>query len=162
MLNFLFFVNNASMKKLIVFMVLVLFVTLTAFVKNKENPLFDCDNVEKVCVITENSGASGENVIDCGNKDFVYLSKEDGKKFVCSNKVAGLQFYIENMELNDLLNLLNADIIDTQYVENIQVVYAYSPYYQGNVVMENKKVNLQIALKGDEIIAGFPLILTGF
>ena len=49
-----------------------------------------------------------------------------------------------------------------QEFEDFKIYYRYTPYEQDCVYIENKKVNLQIVFKSNEIVAGLPLILTGY
>ncbi len=162
MLFLFFLVNNFHMKKLIVFLIICIFLPLTAFTKNELLPLFIYDKVKQVCVTVDNSGESYENEIEMGNKKFVYLTKEEGKELVKKKKIFGIQFYLEDVSFEDILDIMQAKVVKTQNIEEIDVIYAYTPLYQDSIYIDGKKVNLQIALKDHEIIAGLPLILTGY
>ena len=150
------------MKKLIVFMMIVLMVSLTYFVKNDYNPLFAYAGTTKVCLVVKDGALSEGEIVDSGNVDFVYLSKEAGLNAVSKVSVEGLEFYLSGAIQEEILALLKASVIKESTIDNINLVYAYTPYYQDSIIMEGKKVNLQLALYGEEIIAGFPIILTGY
>lgn len=148
------------MKKLLVFGLIVLMLLLTTFVKNEKNPLFAL--ADRVCLVVEDGALSGDEIVDMGEVDFVYLGGEEAKEAVKKTKVEGLEFYISALTKDEILKLLKATVLSESVVEGMQITYAYSPYYQNSVTLDGKKVNLQIAERDGEIIAGFPLILTGY
>lgn len=150
------------MKKLLSFILILIMGCLTYFVKNSENPLFKCSGVSKVCVITEEFDDEVADVVECGNKKFIFCSKEEGKELVKKLQIDGLQFYFENYSLENLQKNLNLTIISEQNIENLLILYAYTPFYQDCVYIDNKKVNAQIVLKDMQIVIGFPLIITGY
>lgn len=149
------------MKKIIVFIFILVSITLTMFVKDKQNPLFKCENVYQVCMVVDNGKLVGE-VLKCGNKDFVYLSKEDAFKSIGKCQTYAVQFYLEDMDFSKILKILKANIISSQQVSGYEIYYCYTPYEKDCVYLKNKKVNLQVVLKDNEVIAGMPLILTGY
>lgn len=149
------------MKKLIVFLLIIVFISITSFVKNSQNPLFYFNDVNRVCLVVDAGSLDGE-VINCGNKDFVYYSKEDALEKINNSKIYAKQFYFDDVNLKEILSVLNADIVSTQEFEDLKIYYCYTPYEQDCVYIENKKVNLQIVFKSNEIVAGLPLILTGY
>ena len=69
---------------------------------------------------------------------------------------------MNNVDAEEILNILKATVVQENEIENLRLIYAYSPYYQDSVMVDGKKVNLQLAFDGGNLIAGFPLILTGF
>ena len=150
------------MKKLLSFILIIFMISLTFFIKNNENPLFFCEKVYKTCFVVDESIES-EDMVNCGSKNFLYFNTDDGYEFIKSGvNVDAMQFYLKDITLDDLLDLLDISIIDEQEVENYYCIYGYSPYYQDCVFIGGKKVNVQIVTENDEIIAGFPLILTGY
>lgn len=150
------------MKRLLVFIVIAIFISLTCFVKDSSNPLFTLAETDRVCLIVEDGSLSEGEIIDSGSVDFVYMSKEEGLKAIKQVRVQGLEFYLSDISLDDVLQLLKADVVEKSEIGGLNLIYAYSPFYQDNITMDGKKVNVQLALKGDEIIAGFPIILTGY
>ena len=150
------------MKKIVVFVLVLLMVGLTYFAKNKEIPLFDLDSITKVCfVVDESEEVSGETV-ECGTKKFVYMNLEEARKEVENIKFDAVQFYFAEEDLKNVLAEMKAEKISSQKVQNVDIEYYYSPLFQDSVLIEGKKVNMQIALKEGEVIAGLPLILTGY
>ena len=72
------------------------------------------------------------------------------------------QFYIENLQLSQLLDILKFEECSCSKLEGLIVYCGYTPYAKKHVVLEGEKVNVQIAVKDDKLIAGFPMILTGY
>lgn len=160
--RFNFFGKNYTMKKIIVFVLVLFMVGLSYFAKNKEIPLFNLDSATKVCfVVDENEKILGD-ITQCGTKKFVYMSLAEAREEVGKIKFDAVQFYFDKDVLNDVLEEMKAEKVSSQKVQGADVEYYYSPYFQDSVLIEGKKVNMQIALKDGEVIAGLPLILTGY
>ena len=60
------------------------------------------------------------------------------------------------------MHALNATIIKEEKFDEFWVIYAFSPKIEKFVVMNNKKVNTQIALKNKIITVGTPIILGSY
>lgn len=150
------------MKKILVFVFIALMIGLSYFAKDTYNPLFTLAETYKVCLIVKDDGLNEGEIISCGDVDFVYCTKEEGLNMVKKVPVTGLEFYLKNVSADEILKILKATIIEESEVQEIRLIYAYSPFYQDAVIVDGKKVNLQLAFKGNEVIAGFPLILTGY
>ena len=150
------------MKKIFVFVFIVLIIGVTYFVKNSYNPLFTLAETYRGCLIVKNGSLNEGEIISCGDVDFVYLTKEEGLNSIKKVPLEGLEFYMNNVDAEEILNILKATVVQENEIENLRLIYAYSPYYQDSVMVDGKKVNLQLAFDGDNLIAGFPLILTGF
>lgn len=153
------------MKKLIVFLFLLCAMSSTAFFKFDKNPLFSLDGVQQVCFVS-NSEIQNERVscVHCGDLVFNYCSlataKANLKEF--QKNVKAVQFYFSEVDVDQLISTLKATIVSETEVEGMTVIMAYTPYYSDSVLVDGKKVNLQIACKEKQVIAGFPAILTGF
>ncbi len=153
------------MKKLIVFIFLLCCVGVTALFKLETNPLFKIEGVEKVCFIS-NTEIDSECVdsVYCGDLVFNYCSLEDAWQNLSefSQNIQGLQFYIVDVSVEDILSVLKASVVEEFEQEGLYVVTAYTPYYQDCVYVNGVKVNVQIASNDEGVIAGFPMILTGY
>ena len=57
---------------------------------------------------------------------------------------------------------LGVQVVKIENVEEMQIVYGYTNLYSGFVYIDGKQSNVQIVKKGEQTIAGFPLILSGF
>ena len=58
--------------------------------------------------------------------------------------------------------LLTNEVLRVNKFENLQVYDCYTPYEKECCYIENKKVNMQVAVIEGQLIAGFPIILTGY
>ena len=150
------------MKKILVFIFIALIIGVSYFVKNTYNPLFTLAETYKVCLIVKGDSLKKGEITSCGDVDFVYLTKEEGLDAVKKIPVEGLEFYLNGVSSDEVLKILEATVIEQSEVQGIRLIYAYSPFYQDAVIIDGKKVNLQLAFDGNNIIAGFPLILTGY
>lgn len=65
-------------------------------------------------------------------------------------------------QANDYLKNLDAQIISLQELEENILIYAYSRHLRECVMIEDKKVNIQIAITPERIIIGTPLIIGSF
>ena len=163
MLKFFLCGNNFFMKKIIVFVSILCAFCALSFFKIEKNPIFELKNVEKVCLVSEQEYSDMESVV-CGNKFFNYCTLEQAKEKVVEleNNIDSMQFYLKGVDFKNLCNLLNVEIVSSIDLGSLKVYCCYSPYAQKSVLIDGKKVNVQIALEGKNIIAGFPMILTGY
>ncbi|MBP3431500.1 MAG: hypothetical protein J6K39_01420 [Clostridia bacterium] len=153
------------MKKLIVFMFLLCCFVGTIFFKDEKNPFFSIDGIEKVCfAANEKIGCFDVEGVHCGDLVFNFCSIETAKSNLSELKKQSksMQLYFQGGDVHQLLDSLKAEIVSTSEHEGLMVFNCYTPYEQSCVYVENKKVNLQIAVEGEKIVAGFPVILTGF
>ena len=153
------------MKKLFVFVFLLCCLCATFAFKNQKNPIFAMKNIEKVCFVDEKSYASNFPVetVQCGDLIFNFCSLEEAKKHIDSLKTfKAIQFYFNETSTAEILTELKAEVVSTQSLENIEIVSAYTLFFADCVIVQGKKVNLQIATTNSHVVAGFPLILTGF
>ena len=73
-----------------------------------------------------------------------------------------MQFYFSSVTLEKILNFLKASKVSEENLDDLTVINAYTPLYAGCVYVQNKKVNVQIAIRDDRIVAGFPVLLSGY
>lgn len=153
------------MKKLIVFGLVLLCLVSTLSVKIETNPLFALKNVEKVCFVSNTKMIEDDvETVVCGDKYFNFCSlsvaKENLKKI--EKDLDGIQFYLQNTSFEELTKQLKLQIVTSNQIEGLTIICGYTPYFQDCIYLDNKKVNVQIAVKSNEIVAGFPAILTGY
>lgn len=67
----------------------------------------------------------------------------------------------KNVALN-FLNQFNHRVVFSEIVDDIIVIYAYSPQIDNYVFVNNEKVNLQLAYNKGKITVGTPMILGSF
>lgn len=121
------------------------------------------DKISKVCVVSSCEVANIGNVVKSGNQFYYTGSSEQIKsEFKNFDNIDGLILYFSNCELNEITSYYKADFYRGGDVEGMQVYYGYTPYYKDSRDVNNKKINMQIVVCEEEIIVGFPAILTGF
>lgn len=151
------------MKKFLVFiLILVCFCAISLF-KTQTNPLLACENVEKVCFVSSGNIEDMESV-KCGDMVFNYctLKQANEKLSKIESDLKGVEFYIKDISFEKLCEILKVEVVSQSQVGDLNVFCCYSPYGQENVTIDGKKVNVQIAVYDDLVLAGFPMLLTGF
>ncbi len=157
--------NKQNMKRVIVFVFLILCLVMTNLGKLQRNPLFAIDGVEKVCFISGDSfDAYGVETVKCGELAFNFCSVETARKNLrnFNKNLLGIQFYFSNVQKDDILKSLKSEIVCEEAINKLKVLNCYTPYYQDCIYINGKKVNMQIALSEENIVAGFPVLLTGY
>lgn len=98
---------------------------------------------------------AGEECVDLG---FCYMNSKPVKEGVVGESVR-----VENLDISAAIRTLNAKVIKTEYLDDgTTVIYAHTNLINKHVVVEKKKVNLQIAFKDEITTIGWPLILGSF
>ena len=151
------------MKKVLVFVFLLCCLGATFVFKNGKNPIFSLP-AEEVCFVDEEdcSDLLEAETVRCGDLIFHFCSLEKAKENFDKIKFEAVQFYFSSIQVDEVLRLLKADVISEENVDGLKIVNAYTPYFSKSVFVENKKVNLQIASRENKIVAGFPMLLTGY
>lgn len=152
------------MKKIVVFLMILACVCST--LNFKKSSLFDLEGVERVCFISEKNYQNEEiSTVECGNKFFNYCSFSTAKRNIenWKNDLDGIQFYYKDTNLEQILKNLKFQQISEQKLDNLQIFYGFTPYYSDCIVLEGKKINVQIVVSEEgTILAGFPVVLTGY
>lgn len=69
-----------------------------------------------------------------------------------------IRFTGNTNDVDGFLSALKCKTVKTENVYGTEIIYAYSPLIHRSVTLEGKKVNIQIAKRGGDIIIGTPLI----
>lgn len=64
--------------------------------------------------------------------------------------------------LNKTLESINAKIVFTESYEDTKILFFYTPIWQEFKIVDNKKVNLQIAISSEITTIGYPMIYGSF
>ena len=137
------------MKKLIIF----LFLISTLFYTHSFNNSF-CIKNYFTGEYTAYSSSSNTKDINLG---FCSITNTKTKSTI------GESIICQNLELSAAIKTLKATVLKKEYLDcNTVVIYGYSPLINKSVNLNNLKVNIQIAVKDNEIIIGWPLILGSF
>ena len=126
--------------------------------------LYDNEHIVGACIISKDEVvlAGCEEVIESGQQ-FYYYTSSDFKKFAHSfSSIDGVVLYFGDYSIEALVKDYNIDYFQGGDVDGNEVYYGYTPYYRDSISVQNKKVNVQIIVQADRIIAGFPAVLTGF
>ena len=138
------------MKKLII----VIFVFLILIAGKQDNMSFSLLDYFSGDY-TVYTSSSTENGVDLG---FCYMNSKP-----VSESIVGESLVVENFEVASAIDILNARVVKTEYLEDgTTVIYAYTNLINETVKVDNERVNLQIATKNDRTIIGWPLILGSF
>lgn len=98
-------------------------------------------------------------------EDMVENSRDLGfcyRTYNLGGKVIGESMICENVELNTLLNSLQASVVKTECIDGEIVVYAYSYKVPAQVELFNSRINLQVVYTEERCVIGWPLILGDF
>lgn len=100
---------------------------------------------------------STQNGEDSVNLGFCYMNTQP------SENVIGESMVIKNFEVSSALEVLNARVVKTEYLnDGTIVIYAFTNLIKEQVRVDNQLVNLQIAEKQDYHVIGWPLILGSY
>lgn len=135
-----------------------------------QNPVFDYQNSSDITyfyyVCAKNIKLQNVVTTTCGQQTIVECKPQDAKSVKNQlGHILGESVRIKNCNKNSIVKLLNnyKDIVI--YEENIddyKLIYCYDKTLSNSVFLNNQKINIQIAVKKDEINIGYPLILNGF
>lgn len=144
-------VNNYTMKKLLVFMFMVLILTFSLCVKNykleKLNDKIYNIKVAKTCCFDD---SFSEIVGD------YYITKL-AKLTLNFNDINYIMFEMSKSDINILFDLYKIDIVKKYRVCDNIVYDAHSEY-----INISNSINIQIAVGDDAIKVGIPTIFNGF
>lgn len=139
------------MKKLIAVLI-VLICLLYVFNINKQFTLLDYFKGE---YLAYTSNMIDENSFDLG---FCYMNSK-----TLRDGVVGESVKVNNLEVASAIKTLNAKVVNNEQLEDgTLVIYAYSKLIPNKVVLNDENVNLQIAIKDDCCVIGWPLILGAY
>lgn len=139
------------MKKLIVFFILV----MVLFYANKTQQTFTLTDYFSGEYTTYSNTPASDNSVNLG---FCHLNANEK-----TASTIGESITTTNLEVSTAIKTLKANVVKSEYLENgTIVIYAYSPLINNAVKVNNKKVNLQIALTDNITTIGWPLILGSF
>lgn len=157
------------MKK--IFSMYILFLLLLSFllVLPNKNPVFAVskDKNAKYCFYTTNSSQTIKNAKITKNGSMTIITCDSNDVYKIKPQLVDVQG--ESLSFlgtkNDALNYLNNfnhNVVLSEIIENIVVIYAYCPQIENYVYVNNEKVNIQLAFNDGKITVGTPMILGSF
>ncbi|MBR4999247.1 MAG: hypothetical protein IKY10_05135 [Clostridia bacterium] len=139
------------MKKLMI-VIFIFIVLLVGSSNNKSFTLLDYFSGEYTVYTTNGSGSDS---VDLG---FCYMNSKP-----VSANVVGESMVVENLEIGNVVDVLQARVVKTEYLDNgTTVIYAYTNLILDKVKVDGKHVNLQIATNDEYSVIGWPLILGSY
>ena len=134
-----------------------------------QNPVFDYQGTDVTYfyyVCAKDLKLENVTVTTCGEQSIVECKPYQAKNIKNQlGQILGESVRIKNCNNNTIGNILNKYIDMVLYEENIddyRLIYCYDKALSNSVFLENQKVNIQIAIKNNEVNIGYPLILNGF
>ena len=73
-----------------------------------------------------------------------------------------VSFNANENQLKNIFLSLNLRVAFKEVVEDLSVIYGYSPFYKNFKIIENYKVNFQIVISQECVFVGHPMIYVGF
>lgn len=96
------------------------------------------------------------NIYECNLQNAGMIAKN-------MDKLLGVAMFMDRqLSADELLKNFNAEIIDSTQDSSLKIIYAYSPLLDNGVEIDNKKVNLQIAVGQNKTVIGSPLIMGAY
>ena len=114
------------------------------------------------------------NIFDLDGISSIYFVKtQDGKLFyekqeklefsqIELSNLEGVILTFEGKETLDIVNKLNMKIVREEMVDDIKIIYGYTDLYADFIYLDGKQTNVQLLKRQNEVIAGFPIILSGY
>ena len=150
------------MKRVVFFIVIIAVIVAPMFASKQK---FDYQGVEKVAVVsTQALQLENAGIVQNGGQNIYSLSVEDylRQKDLIKDYDGLVFFYSQDTSFEKLKDIWQISWHYKSKMEQMQIVYAFSPLVEDFVFLSGKKVNLQIAWSQDSVMVGLPLILTGF
>lgn len=119
--------------------------------KSNSNSLKNYFDGEYVCYTTKKLDESSVNL------GFAYMNKNSNN--AGGNSCVGESITVKNLEVGEAIKSLNADVLRTEVLDNgTIVIYAISNKFAKN----EQESNLQIAVRENDVVIGWPTILGSF
>lgn len=148
------------MKKMVSFL-LIVSCLCSPFVLDTKS-LFSLSEIDDVCFVSNGKIEGSYDVVYSGDKVFSYFTPNEAKKVDLNQKIDAVELFFEDFNLESIKKHLNLQIISEEKYGDINVILGYTTLFKDCVYVEGKKVNVQLAVYDDKLIAGFPMILTGY
>lgn len=152
-------VNKFYMKKLIVFILLILPIFLIFFNRSLDECLFCLENVESAIVVTKDHTEEGLSTLQY---NYILVDKNEIDKKMIDVNEEGIILHLSDVSLEKIKKSLNFFEIKTEKLGKKTILYGYTPNYKRSYNLNNKKANVQIVYDNGHAIVGFPSILSGF
>ena len=156
--------------KLVLFLIVAMLMLILP--SNKSN--FNYFNYENATYFFYISGVSNESIFAHKNVDYVKCG--DSYIISCEAKATSV---VESLDtnilgesvrikeysssvLNGILNKYLDMVVKCENIDDMKILYCYDKSLDRSVDLFDKKVNVQIVIRSNQIDIGYPLILNGF
>ena len=96
---------------------------------------------------------------------YIVVNRNLANKFIEEECLDGITFE-SKLSAEDILKNLNAKIVSVQDIqinkENKTIFYAFSDYFSKFLIINGKKVNLQIVCENENCLVGHPLLMGSY
>lgn len=156
--------NNYCMKKILalIFILICLFLTKSDYCDFVN--LYGFPANSEYCLYVGEEPMS-KNYINVGTGYIIYDQIQNAKELIKTcNKIYGQSICFEG-DMDTYFKLLKDLSVKECFVENVQeikVFYGFSNKLKDFTIVDEKKVNIQIAFRNGKITVGTPLILGSF
>lgn len=150
---FIKLVNNYSMKRLVCILFLLILLCVGVVFKNKTINVFSQIPAQKI--MTTSNVDDGEDIVLNGNKVISYYNNFNNINIDC---VDGVTFEVDkDFNVSRFMRLIGLYSSINYVVDDIKII-------EGELIFNNNLNfnSVQIAIKNDSILIGFPSILEGF
>lgn len=151
------------MKKLAVFCIVVVALILPDFLVQKQSVL-DFDSVKAVSFVTDCESATKFNLdfVQNGSDAIAQVDVKQASELYQKIQPKCIVLSLDEKDLSKLTNFLNLKHFYQQNLDDMEIIYGYTDKFEDFTFVDNKKINVQIAVRQGDVVAGFPLIMTGF
>jgi hypothetical protein len=130
---------------------------------SSEKTLFEKLNVTDLSIYTGDSSVENYQTSLSGNGYLFTCSTQDFRSLNCN--IDGISFQT-NLTPDQIFSRLNIQIQSTQNLNSngneVITYYCFLENLYDNVIIDGKKINLQIAFDGEKTTIGLPLILGSY
>ena len=108
--------------------------------------------------------AQAEKIIFVNEKEGKQIFEEgniEANNTIKLNESAGVVFE-SSLTMEKLKERLNLKLIRRECIDDISILYGYTPYYSKTILIDGKSSNVQIVEKEGYVIVGLPIIYSGF
>ncbi len=150
------------MKKLLLFFIVIIIGLSINFFKSDD--IFSIPNINSVCFVADYSAVKDKNLdfVECGNDAIVFSNIEDAREIYYDLEPKCTVLSLQNTSLDQIKDLLKINYSFNQDLEGLTITYGYTPSFDKFQYVDGKKINVQIVEKSDEMLIGFPIIMTGY
>ena len=149
------------MKRVLTVLFLLSLLSVIAFKDDFTN--LNNSHITKVCVVSQQEIDEGfDRVVKSGNDFFYLFSCDYDVNIGRFSQISGINLYFTDYSLEEIIKDYHIDYFKGKDVEDYQIYYGFTNLFKRCLNIDNKKVNVQIAANKQQIIVGFPCILTGF